>query len=166
MGFKHADGEGQRGVDGHDPQQLLRQGDLVGGQLLAEDHVAVGQAEADDQHQRAQEKIGGQEHAVELGAALLVPGGPETGVVAHIGAAQAEAEKIQIGDDRQHRLIDAEFTFAQPLQHNGRIDKRDDGAQSHGDIGQQRARFDLIDLHVPAPFAQFNILLYPDFSGV
>ena len=166
MGFKHADGEGQRCVDRHDPQQLLRQRNLVGGQLFAEDHVAVGQAEADDQHQRPQKQIGGQEHAVELGTALFVSGGTETGVVPHIGAAQAEAQQVQVGDDGQHRLIDAEFAFAQPLQHNGRIDKRDDGAKAHRHIGQHRSRLDLIDLHAVAPFTRFNILLYPVFCIV
>ena len=166
MGFKHADGEGQRRVDRHDPQQLFRQRDLLRRQLFAEDHIAVGQAEADDQYRRAQHQIGDKEHAVELGAAPLVTGGPEPGVVAHIGAAKTEAQQIQIGDDGQYRLINTELALAQPLQHNGRIDKRNDGAQPHGQIGQYRARFDLVDLHVPAPFTQFNMLLYPVFPIV
>ena len=166
MGLKHADGEGQRRVDRHDPQQPLGQCDFLRRQLFAEDHIAVGQAEADDQHRRAQHQIGDKEHAVELGAAPPVAGGPEPGIVPHIGAAKSEAQQIQIGDDGQYRLINTELALAQPLQHNGRIDKRNDGAQPHGQIGQYRARFDLVDLHVPAPFTQFNKLLYPVFPIV
>ena len=59
-------------------------------QLLAEDDIAVGKPEADDQHRRAQHQIGGEEHAVQLGAAFFVAGGTEAGIVTDIGAAQSE----------------------------------------------------------------------------
>ena len=121
VGLKDADGEGQGGVDRHDPQQLFRQRDLLRRQLFAEDHVAVGQAEADDQHRRAQHQISDEEHTVELGAALFVAGGAEAGIVPDIGAAQSEAQQIQIGDDGQDGLIDAELTVTQTLQHDGRV---------------------------------------------
>ena len=131
VGLEHADGECQRGVHRHDAQQLLRQRDLLRRQLLAEDDIAVGKPEANDQHRRAQHQIGDEEHAVQLGAALFVAGGAEAGIVTDIGAAQSEAQQIQIGDDGQDGLIDAELTVPQPLQHNGGIYQRDDGAQRH-----------------------------------
>ena len=146
VGLKDADGEGQGGVDRHDPQQLFRQRDLLRRQLFAEDHIAVGQAEADDQHRRAQHQIGDEEHTVELGAALFIAGGAEAGIVPDIGAAQSEAQQIQIGDDGQDGLIDAELTVAQTLQHDGRVHQRDNGAQRHGHIGQHGARPYLIHL--------------------
>ena len=116
MALEYADGERQRGVHRQNAQQPLRQADLLRRQLLAEHHIAVGQAEADGQHRRAQDQIRYQEHAVELGAALPVARRPEPGVVPHIGTAKAEAQQVQIGYDGQHRLIDAEFAFAQPLR--------------------------------------------------
>jgi len=92
MALEHADGERQRGIDRHDTQQPLGKVDLLRCQLLAEHHIAVGQPEADGQHQRAQNEVRYQEHTVQLGAALLVAGGTEAGVIPHIGAAQAEAQ--------------------------------------------------------------------------
>ena len=92
MALEHADGERQRSIDRHDTQQSLGQVDLLRCQLLAEHHIAVGQPEADGQHQRAQDEVRYQEHTVQLGAALLVAGGTEAGVIPHIGAAQAEAQ--------------------------------------------------------------------------
>ena len=123
VGLEHADGERQRGVHRHDAQQLLRQRDLLRRQLCAEDDVAVGQAEADGQHGGAQHQIGDEKHAVELGAALFVPGGAEAGVVADIGAAQSEAQQVQVADDGQYGLIDAELAVTQTVQHNGRVDQ-------------------------------------------
>ena len=70
----------------------LGQVDLLRCQLLAEHHIAVGQPEADGQHQRTQDEVRYQEHTVQLGAALLVAGGTEAGVIPHIGAAQAETQ--------------------------------------------------------------------------
>ena len=167
MALEHADGEGQRRVDGEDPQQPLGQRDLVGRQLLAEDHIAVGQPEADGQHRRPQQQIGQQEHAVELGAALLVAGGPEAGVVPDVGTAQAEAQQIQIGDDGQHRLVYAELAVTQLPQHDGRIDQRDDGAQRHGNVAQRGARPDLIYLQRRTSFPALvsNIALYYSPKG-
>ena len=100
-------------------------------QLLTKDDIAVGKPEADGQHRRAQHQIGDEEHAVQLGAALFVAGGAEAGIVTDVGAAQPEAQQIQIGDDGQDGLIDAELTVPQPVQHNGGIYQRDDGAQRH-----------------------------------
>ena len=88
----YADGERQRSIDRHDTQQPLGQVDLLRCQLLAEHHIAVGQPEADGQHQRTQDEVRYQEHTVQLGAALLVAGGTEAGVIPHIGAAQAETQ--------------------------------------------------------------------------
>ena len=92
MALEHADGERQRSIDRHDTQQPLGKVDLLRCQLLAEHHIAVGQPEADGQHQRTQNEVRYQEHTVQLGAALLVAGGTEAGVIPHIGAAQAEAQ--------------------------------------------------------------------------
>ena len=152
MGLKNADGERQCGVHRHDAQQLLRQRDLLRRQLLAENDVAVGQAEADGQHRRAQHQIGDEKHTVELGTALFIPGGTEPGVVADIGAAQPEAQQVQVADDGQDGLIDAELAVTQPVQHDGRVDQRDDGAQRHGHIGQHGACPYLVHLHRSTSF--------------
>ena len=136
MGLEHADGEGQRGVHGHDPQQLFAQSNFVRCQLFAENNVPVPrQQKADGQHQRPQHHIGDEKHPVELGHALFVVFGLGAGVVADVGAAQPEAQQIQIRDDGQHGLVHAELAVAQPLDHNGRIHQRNDGAQPHGQIG-------------------------------
>ena len=94
MALKHADGEGQRRVQGEDAQQPLRQDDLLRRQLLAEDGVTVAQPPADGQHQRPQHQVGGEEHAVEHGHALFVLRRLVPGVVPHVGAAQAEAKEV------------------------------------------------------------------------
>ena len=136
VGLKHADGEGQSGIHRHDPQQLISQCDLLRRELFAEDHVPVAcQQEADAQHQSAQRNVGEQEHAVELGHVLFVVFGFGAGVVADVGAAKAEGQHIQIGDDGQDGLINAELAVAQPLDHNGRVHQRDHRAQPHGQIG-------------------------------
>ena len=164
MALKDADGQRQGGVHRQDTQELFRQGDLLRRELGAEDHIAVGKPEADDQQGRTQEQVGDEEHAVELGHALLILRHPASGVVANIGAAQAEAHQVQVGDDGQNRLIDAEFAGAQPLEHDGGIDQGDEGGEPHGHIGQKGTGPYLIDLYGSSPLLFqkiYSMLLYP-----
>lgn len=50
-------------------------------------------------------------------------------------------------------MVYAKFAVAQPLDHNGRIYQGDDGAQTHGQIRQDRTDLDLASLQAaPTPF--------------
>ena len=146
MGLKHADGQAQRGVHRHDPQQPAAQLDLLRRQFAAEDPLALQrQQKAQRQQRRPQHRIGHQKHPVELGHILFVAGHLVPGIVAHIGAAQTQTHKAQVRNDRQHQVINRVFAAAQAIHHHRRVDQRYDNAQSHGKIGQDGSRPDLID---------------------
>ena len=95
--------------------------------------------------------------AVRFITAFLIALGTVTGIVAHVGAAQSEAQQVQVADDGQHRLIDAELGVAQTLDHNGCVDQGDEGAESQRNVGQNSARPNLIDLQEHPPFHDLTI---------
>ena len=148
IGLEDRDGEGERGVDRHDPKELYAEGNLLRGELCAEDDVPViAQPQADDEHDRPLHGVGQQEHAVELAHAVPIVRGLEAGIVANIRAAEAEGEQAQIRDNGEYKLIDAILAVTETADHDRRIDEGDDGAQYDGDIGQHRTGTHLIDFH-------------------
>ena len=166
MGLENAEGEGQSRIDGHDPQELCAQGQFLRGPLGAEHHLGVGgQEEAQGQQHQSQQRQGHQEHTVELCHFLPVLGHLGLGIVADIGAAQTHAQQQQVGDDGPHRAVYTVFRFAQPAQHNGRIDQRDQRAQAHGHIGQHRSQPHLIHLQGSTLFPHIRaiILVFPGY---
>ena len=123
-----------------------------------------GQEEAQGQQHQSQQRQGHQEHAVELCHFLPVLGHLGLGIVADIGAAQAHAHQQQVGDDGPHRAVYTVFRFAQPAQHNGRVDQRDQRAQAHGHIGQHRSQPHLIHLQGSTLFLHIRVII-PGFPG-
>ena len=164
MGLEHTERERKRCVDGHDPQQLCTQSQLLRGPLGAEHHLRVRcQEEAQGQQYQTQQRQRHQEHAVELGHFPPVLGHLGLGIVADIGTAQAHTQQQQVRDDGTHRPVNTVFRFAQPVQHNGRVDQRDQRAQPHGHIGQHRAQPHLIHLQGSTLFLHIRDII-PDFS--
>ena len=129
MGLKHAEREGQRRRQRHDPQQLAAKCQLVRGPLVAENQLTLQrQGDAQTQQHQAQHRIGDKEHTVEFRHFLLILRHLRAGIVAHIRTAQAQAQQGQVGNNRNDRTVYTVLALAQIVHHNRCVDQRDHGA--------------------------------------